>query len=437
MLIKSLGGLMAAAALALLGGCSTPCDAPGRLCAPIEANTSAPPARALARPAPAPARAPAPAPKADVQTMPIDAPPGAAAGAPAAPTAAPRVAAGLAPEGGVPIRIALLLPLRSESLGVPAQVLRAGFMAAWERDRSGVDVTVVATDGTPQQALDAYADAVGHNDILVGPLGRSEVAAVASSPALSKPTLALNRPDNGGNADIPLPPRMLVMGLSIEDEARQVAGWAAGEQPGAGAALVISGASAWQRRIATAFAEQWKALGRSVVVAELPAIDGYLSDTAINALQARIAAEPPALLFTALDADQARQLRATLGTALPCYGTSSVNPGSEPGAAVAGLDGMRLLDMPWEMQPDHPAVMVYPRWIADHRTLDLDRIYALGIDAFRVAREVGLHPDTSFVIDGVTGKLSVSFGTAQAHFERILPVAVYQGGAFKLVQNRP
>ena len=440
---------MAAAALALLGGCSTPCDAPGRLCAPIDANTSAPPMPKAAMPAPAPAPVRAPAPKADVQTMPVDAPPGADASAPAtpdvapnatpsaAPALAPRLTGGLAPAGGVPIRIALLLPLRSESLGVPAQALRAGFMAAWERDRSGVEVSVVATDGTPQQALDAYADAVGHNDILVGPLGRSEVAAVASSPMLSKPTLALNRPDNGGNADVPLPPRMLVMGLSIEDEARQVAAWAANEQPGSGAALVVSGASAWQRRIAGAFAEQWKALGRSVVVAELPAIDGYLSDAAINQLQSRIAGEPPALVFTALDADQARQLRATLGTTLPCYGTSSVNPGTEPGAAVAGLDGMRLLDMPWEMQPDHPAVMVYPRWIAEHRTLDLDRIYALGIDAFRVAREVGLHPDASFIIDGVTGKLSVSFGTAQAHFERILPVAVYQGGAFKLVQNRP
>jgi outer membrane PBP1 activator LpoA protein len=430
---KSLGGLVAAAALGcagLLAGCSTPCDAPGRLCAPIEANTSMRPARPAPPPAaPLPERAPAAAPKADVQTTPIDAPPpsGANQGSNAAPAGAT----------GVPIRIALLLPLKSDALGVPAGVLRAGFMAAWERDKAGVDVTVVATDGTPQQALDAYAGAVAHNDILVGPLGRAEVTAVASSPLLNKPTLALNRPDSGGNADIPLPPRMLVMGLSIEDEARQVATWAGREQAGAGAALVVSGASAWQRRIASAFAEQWKLQGRAVVVAELPAIDGDLSDMAINQLKARIDAEPPALLFTALDAEQARQLRAVLGNTLPCYGTSSVNPGSEPGAAVAGLDGLRLLDMPWELQPDHPAVMVYPRWIAEHRTLDLDRLYALGIDAFRVAREAALHPGTSFVIDGVTGKLSVGFGDGQAHFERILPVAVYQSGAFKLVLNRP
>lgn len=434
--------MAAAAALVwsgLLAGCSTPCDAPGRLCAPIEANTSMRPARAAPPPAPAfvPAPAPAPAPKVEVQTMPIDAPPSSSTWGDGAAPAGASAGVGNMGGAGAPLRIALLLPLKSESLGVPAGVLRAGFMAAWERDKSGIDVTVVGTDGTAQQALDAYAGAVEHNDILVGPLGRAEVTAVASSPMLSKPTIALNRPDSGGNADIPLPPRMLVMGLSIEDEARQVASWAGAEQAGPGAALVISGASAWQRRTAAAFAEQWKLLGRAVVVAELPEVDGYLSDMAINQLKTRIAAEPPALLFTALEPDQVRQLRAVLGTGLPCYGTSSVNPGSEPGAVAAGLDGLRLLDMPWELQPDHPAVMVYPRWIADHRTLDLDRLYALGIDAFRVAREAALHPGTSFVIDGVTGKLTVGFGDGQAHFERILPVAVYQSGAFKLVQNRP
>ncbi|MES2150108.1 MAG: penicillin-binding protein activator [Pseudomonadota bacterium] len=407
MLAKYLKGLLAAAALACLAACSTPCDAPGRLCAPIHANTSAPPRAAVAVPAPPPAV---------VETMPVEAPP---TTTPAAVT-----------------RIGLMLPLRSENLGAPAEAVRAGFMAAHEREGSGVVVTLIDSGETAQEALDAYAAAVAQNDIMVGPLARSAVSAVASSPLLAKPTIALNFPDSSGNPAIPLPQNMLVMGLSIEDEARQVAAWAGTEHAEA-SALIVSGASTWQHRIAAAFAAQWGQLGRKSQLVELPASNGYLSDAAIAQLKTRVEADTPALLFAALDADQLRQVRTALGPDLPCYGTSSVNPGSEPGNAMAELDGLRLLDLPWEVQPDHPAVMVYPRWIASRRTLDLDRLYALGIDAYRVALEIAQHPSSSFRIDGVTGRLQVSFGRGAARFERILPVAVYQGGAFKLVANRP
>ena len=53
---------------------------------------------------------------------------------------------------------------------------------------------------------------------------------------------------------------MLVIGLSIEDEARQAADWVSREQPGA-SALIVSGTAAWQRRIATAFADEWAQAG--------------------------------------------------------------------------------------------------------------------------------------------------------------------------------
>jgi outer membrane PBP1 activator LpoA protein len=326
-----------------------------------------------------------------------------------------------------------LLPLRSEALGLPAEALRAGFMTAYERDRNGFVVNVVETGDSTQEALDAYAGAAARNDIVVGPLARSAVDAIASRARIDKLTIALNHPDPGGNGAAPaLPRKMLVMGLSIEDEARQVAAWASAEQPGA-SALIVSGTSAWQRRIANAFAARWQQLGHAAQVVEVPDSNGYLSESALGQLKLRVESEPPALLFTALDADQVRQVRAAVGSNLPCYGTSSVNPGTGPGMAVAELDGMRLLDLPWEVNPAHPAVMVYPRWTGERRTLDMDRLYALGIDAFRVAREITLHPDSSFEIDGVTGRLSGSIGGGPARFERIQPTAVYQGGAFQLV----
>jgi outer membrane PBP1 activator LpoA protein len=230
---------------------------------------------------------------------------------------------------------------------------------------------------------------------------------------------------------------MLVIGQSIEDEARQVANWAAAEHPG-GDAVIVSGSGAWQRRVAASFAARWKQLGRAAQTVVLADSNGYLSEAALGQLRAQVDAAHPALLFAALDASQAGQIRGALGTALPCYGTSSVNPGREPGAALAELDGLRLLDLPWEVQPAHQAVMVYPRRIASDtgaRALDMDRLYALGIDAFRLAREITLHPGANFELDGVTGRLSGSFGNGPARFERVQPAAVYQAGTFTLLSG--
>lgn len=422
MLVKILNGLVATAALSLLGACSTPCDAPGGLCAPTQPNTSGPPhARAadvLARTPVAAAPLVPPPPAASVQTMPVDSPNAPAAGLPAATPGA--------------IRIGLILPLRSEALGPPADALRAGFMAAYERDRAGFVVNVIESGDSTDETIDAYMAALRQNDLIVGPLARSAVSAIATSGAVSKPTIALNHPEGRDNA---LPANMLVIGLSIEDEARQVAQWAAAEHPGANA-LIVSGNNPWQRRIATAFASEWRRLGNQAQLEELGASNGYLSEAGINQLKLRLEGAPPALMFAALDADQLRQVRGMLGSDIPAYGTSSVNPGAEPGMALAELDGVRLLDLPWQVHPDHSAVMVYPRWMASKHSLDMDRLYALGIDAFRITREIALRPNTAFKMDGVTGRLSVSFGPGGSHFERVQPAAVYQGGTFKLVERR-
>ncbi|MYN27811.1 ABC transporter substrate-binding protein, partial [Duganella sp. CY42W] len=363
-----------------------------------------------------------------------------------------------------PIRIGLLLPLRSETLGAAADSVRAGFMAAWERDRANITVSVLETGDVPQDILSAYARALQDQDIVVGPLSRAAVATVAASPLLSKPTIALNYPEGYGQPGAaPLPQNMVAIGLSIEEEARQAAQWAASDQPD-GAALVLTTGSAWQRRVAAAFAGQWQKLGRQVRTIELSSPDGYLSDPELVQLRATLRQNLPALLFSAMGADQTRQLRQALGStvsteptnpifstadalppppaappaeqfsSLPIYGTSALNPGSGAGFPTLDLDGVRLLDLPWQVQRDHPAVMVYPRPVQTGAgSADMTRLYALGIDAFRVAREIGRHPVGRFQLDGVTGRLSVDFGQGPAHFERIEQSAVYQNGVLQPV----
>jgi uncharacterized protein len=385
MLIKSLAGLITAAAFGLLAGCATPCGAPGRLCASAEPNTSASPATAAAVPQ-----------------------------VPAAPGPEARAAP------GPTVRIALLLPLQSDKLRLPAEAVRAGFMAAYQRQRPGFEVDLVSTGDDVQETLEAYRQAATRDDIIVGPLARPAVDALATGGALTRPTLALNHPDHAAT----LPAPMLVIGLSIEDEARQVADWAAAEHP-TGRALVLGGAAAWQQRMAGAFEARWTELGLASGRTEVAA-DGIIGQDALEQLRARLEIDPPELVFAALDAGQLRLVRPVLGKAIPCYGASPANPGRQAGAAVPELDGLRLLDLPWEVQAGAPQVALYPRWSESGHPPEIDRLYALGIDAFRVAREVALHPGAPFTLDGVTGILRSRPG----RIERTEATVLYQDGRF-------
>jgi len=413
--IKTL--LLCVVAALSVSACSTPCGSPGALCAPIE-NVTSPPERVTA-----PAeRRPAPPPEADaqVETFAV-AMPG---------TAAPDQAGAVTP--GTPVRIGLLLPLRSETLGRAAEAVRAGFMAAWERDRAGFEVTVVETGDAAADILPAYEATLAQQDMIVGPLARSAVTALAGSPLVTKPTIALNHPeDREGTA---LPANMLSIGLSIEEEARQVAEWAAREHPGANV-MILSGSAAWQRRIASAFASQAPQVGMATKTLELAALNGYLSDPELVALRARLAEQPVDLLFAALDAGQARQLRVALAAPplgeIPLYGTSSLNPGRISLYQGTELDGVKLLDLPWQVERDSAVVTGYPQPVprdGERLSADMERLYALGIDAFRVAREIALHPGQPIALDGVTGKLSIEFGNGPARMKRVEPAAVYRNG---------
>ena len=306
------------------------------------------------------------------------------------------------------VRIGLLLPLRSETLGPPAQSLRAGFMAAYEREPDGLIVSLIETNGAAREVLASYAQAQEQQDIIVGPLARAAVTALATSALVRKPTIALNHPEGlAPAAEDALPPALLMIGLSLEEEARQVAAWAANEQPQA-RAVIVTGGAPWQRRIAQAYAAECERFGLATETVELSTLDGNLSDGELEQLAARLqegASEAaPAMLLAALDADQARQLRAVLGNRISLYGTSSLNPGLGHGPSAVELDGTRLLDLPWLLQPDQPAVMTYARPVPareSERNPDMERLYALGIDAFRIAREIALHPAARFELDGV------------------------------------
>jgi outer membrane PBP1 activator LpoA protein len=297
-------------------------------------------------------------------------------------------------------------------------------------------VRIYSSGEKPQDVLQAYADAAYECDIVVGPLSRDDVAAVAQSDRISKPTIALAQPDWSGDGEIVLPQKMLMMGLSLEDEARQIANWADSGKKTSQAWIVSTDAS-WQRRTAAAFADEWKKRGRTQQTIELPDVEGYLAASSLVQLKERIQAEKPVLVFLALDAQQAFEVRKVVGNEVPMYGTSQINgipladrQSAEPTSKVDEMNGVRLVDIPWQLQADDLAVMSYPPLPLNQnqtRRADLERLYALGIDAYRVAREIAMH-EPKFALDGVTGALTVSFGNGMPSFKRVEQQAIYKQG---------
>jgi outer membrane PBP1 activator LpoA protein len=386
---------------------------PQRLCASADANTSALPLAAASTAVPDdPAIQPKP-------VKPQDTDP--------AQSAAPSAS---------PVRIALLLPMRSGTLAAAAESLRAGFMAGMERDGTGFKVEVVPTGDAPRDVLDAYARAAATSDIVVGPLARSAVAALADSDAVTRPTVALSVPEGHAALLRSMPRLMLVAGLSIEDEAKQVAEWAAREHP-QGRALILTGNAAWAKRAAGAFETRWNELGHTNQRFAVPS--GEAGKAAIAELKQKLEIDPPDLLFAALDGTSLRAVRAgttTMTPTIPCYGGGSANPGraTEPGASP--LDGVRILDLPWIVLPDHPTVMVYPRPPDTEQPLDMDRLYALGIDAFRVARELALRAGAPFGMDGVTGRLdAMATPGGRLELRRQEAAVVVRNGTFEPVAS--
>ncbi|MGZ5049077.1 MAG: penicillin-binding protein activator [Usitatibacter sp.] len=324
------------------------------------------------------------------------------------------------PAGPARPHVALILPTASPALGRLAEALRLGFVAAAEAaGKEGVPVTVTAIESESATLIEACRQSQSSGAMLVvAGLKRDGAQALAASDCPRQPVLALN--ELRGE----IPANVYSVSLSLEQEARQAALLAVAD--GWRAAIVIASPSASSRRVQEAFEREWtRAAGETRRIAfggnpeEAPAIRDRLANMRGD------------MVFFALDQDEARTVRPYVPATLPVYATSmSVNPRAE---AIVNLDlqGLRYEEMPWFIQPDHPAVMVYPQpRIA--MSVEQERLYALGIDAYRLATLIVRDEAAKHPLDGVTGRVTLEGGHT---FARALVPAEVDGG--RVIPIRP
>ena len=322
--------------------------------------------------------------------------------------------------------IAVLLPLKSKSLGAAAQAVRDGVQAATasvgnEIGKPLLPIVIYPTGDKEAEVLAGFDTAVTNQaHVVIGPLGRSPTLALAKAGTISVPTIALSAVESSliPNA------QWYTLTLSVEQEARLAAqlAWRRGGR----VATTIQTDPTFGQRIQVSFADEWQKQGGQIAsalvlkptTAELKALKTTMS-----------AATPSDVIFLATDAKAAKQIRPWLDTSIALYATSQAYDGQSTQPGNMDLIRMRFVDAPWLVQPDYFSALGYTRPAKGMRA-DLARLYALGIDAWRLAQWLGQGPlTTGFELDGTTGQLKLG---ADGVFQRT-PLAAEIGEELPVV----
>ena len=338
--------------------------------------------------------------------------------------------------GKPPAQVAVLLPLTGP-LARPSAAVRDGILAAYydtpDHLRQSI-LRIYDTGVDPQATADIYNQAVLDGaQIIIGPLRKEAVQSLLQLQDLPTPVLALNHID----AQEPASPAVFQFGLAPEDEAREVArrAW----QEGHTRAIVLTPEGDWGDRVTGAFIDQWLQLGGYILeqqryqAAEAdhgPAISALLNLDSSQLRKTRLVRllgqglefEPRRrqdvdFIFLLARPEQARlirpQLRFYRATSVPVLSTSHVFSGRIDTARDIDMNGLQFCDMPWMLEPggswQHLKQAVDTRWPAE--STRYGRLYALGIDAWRITPYLGQLADGMFGnYHGLTGTLHMDSG---------------------------
>ena len=379
-------------------------------------------------------------------------------GHPATEAFIPKLLESMSLAGQPPAQIALLLPFNSK-LAEAAAAIRDGVLAAYYDTPDTTlqpRLQIIDSGDTAETALAAYQQAVLDGaQFVIGPLRKEAVQALANQPQLAVPVLALNQLEEQTLFN----PSLYQFGLAPEDEAREVARLAWHE--GYSRTIALLPDSEWGERVYAAFAEEWQSLGGEIL--DVQRYDNNKTDHGktisdslhLDSSKARhqqltrqlgmnLEFEPRRredvdFFFIIASPNQARLIRPQLSfyraTSLPVYATSRVYSGQPNAAQDADMNGIVFCDMPWTLDNDsnwqHLQQTINDSWPAAANRYA--RLYALGIDAYRLVPYLGnVNAGMFGAYRGVTGNLTL---INQGHVSRTLRCAEFRHGVPVLLEQ--
>lgn len=287
----------------------------------------------------------------------------------------------LAPTLAAATDVAVLLPA-SGRMSRAADSIRDGLMAAYYQDsRRGADTPTLHfydSDSAPVADLVRRAHADGAS-VVIGPLDRERVEALAKAGPLPLPVLALN------SAPVDAPD-LLQFALSPEDEIARLVEWM-GER-GVRRPLLIAAADDASQRHLRLFQSAWQQRHPAAAPVALldPARKGGVA-AGVKELLAGAAGRADALFLAT--PSLARQVLPTLNyyrSPRPLYSLAAAWEPAGEVSDIHDLDGLQFCDQPWMLEAPRPEqealYAAQPRPAGGH-----DRLYAFGADAWTLATQ--------------------------------------------------
>jgi len=295
--------------------------------------------------------------------------------------------------------LAVLLP-NSGRFADAAAMVRDGIVAAQEADPPANRPSLRFYDSAGG-SITALVDRVAGEGatLVIGPLQKPEVDALAGAASLPIPVLALNLASQAKGP----PPNLYQFSLSPEDEAVTVArkAWEQGYRT----VLLLYQEGTWGERISRAFREEWKVLGGALAASR--SLDPTTSDFSRTVAQLSEPAATADFLFLVATSKLARrvwpEIRRGIGTDKPLYATSHVLNGRFDPRADASLVGLNFVEIPWLVETSSEDSVS-----SKGLDSDLPRLYAMGVDAYRLgSRLEWLARNPQARLQGKTGVLGM------------------------------
>ncbi len=304
--------------------------------------------------------------------------------------------------------IALLLPLEVPAYARAAEAVSAGFSAAAAGGHTSFVVIPHGEDGI-LGAFEAARRAGAK--VVVGPLLRDDLKTVAQANIPLPWTLALNQSDETMVAQ----PQLYTFALTVEGDARTIAHRM--RDDAAQSVAILSGESPQMKRIAGAFATAWLLAGGNA-----PATYRFdPAPEALTVLKRELDRKTPDAILLAVDGSNAALVKPYLGTVSAF--ASGLMFDQKDVAASRDLDGLVIVEIPWLVTPEAPEFAFFAH--REYGSAALERLYALGLDAFRIAQALVYGPPDRFVLEGATGHVTLAEGR---QFVREGRLAVYRAG---------
>jgi outer membrane PBP1 activator LpoA protein len=316
-------------------------------------------------------------------------------------------------------KVALLLPVEIPAFSGAAKAVQSGILAARQAVNSHTQIATYPTSGTSESIVEVYQRAVAEGaTCIIGPLAREEVAALGNPELLTVPTLALNNLDQ----DAAPAGKLLLFGLPVEEEARQLAAQARGH--GMQSAAIVVAATPLAARMAQAFAGAWANEGGTITQSIEFSPESDLSD-----IRSLLAAKPADMIFLAASPEPARMVRLHLDQSVPTYGLSHLFDGDAGHPLNAKLSAVHFVDMPWVLNPADPGFSVYRQAAAALPPGEMQRWFAVGVDAWNLLA-TALSGNAATPLRGLSGNLTI-----QGHrVTREIPMAQFRSDGIHLEQ---